>query len=117
MILVCIDETGDTGTNLTDPQQPIFVLGAILIKQDQWKSLEDQFRKILRDYFNGVIPEDFELHTIDLVSRRGFFKKATLEETFQLRDKLLTLLVSNTIPLYYRKIEKKKYARFCDDNC
>jgi len=25
-------------------------------------------------------------------------------------------LVSNTILLYYRKIEKKKYARFCDDN-
>ena len=25
-------------------------------------------------------------------------------------------MVSNTILLYYRKIEKEKYARFCDDN-
>jgi len=36
MILVYIDETGDTGTNLSDPQQPIFVLGAIPIRQNEW---------------------------------------------------------------------------------
>jgi len=28
MHLIYLDESGNSGTNLTDPQQPIFVLGA-----------------------------------------------------------------------------------------
>ncbi len=115
MILAYIDETGDTGTNLSDPQQPIFVLGAILIGQNQWKQLEEEYRTIINDYFSGSTPENFEMHTTDMVARCGSFKNASLKDTFELRDQLLNLLVTNKIPLFYRKIEKKKYSKFCED--
>lgn len=74
MILIYIDETGDTGNNLKDPQQPIFVLGAMLVNEKIWQSLEKRFEAIVKDNFSDHVPENFELHTMDLIGKKGFFK-------------------------------------------
>ncbi len=116
MILVYVDESGDTGLNLSDPQQPVFVLGAILIAQEQWKSIEKQFRKIMTASLPGYEEEEFELHTMDLVARKGPFKNLELKETIGLRDNLINLIKKNKIPVFYRKIEKKRYAEFCEQS-
>ena len=33
MHLIYLDESGQTGTNLKDPVQPIFVLGALIVPE------------------------------------------------------------------------------------
>lgn len=39
MHLIYIDESGNTGKNLADPQQPVFVLGALVIPEGSWQWL------------------------------------------------------------------------------
>ncbi|MEA1911984.1 MAG: DUF3800 domain-containing protein [Spirochaetota bacterium] len=102
MTLVYLDESGDTGTNFSDPQQPIFVLGSLLIKQQIWKELEKKYNSIIGEAFNNQIPVNFELHTMDMVSRRGFFVDSTKSFPLQLIDLVL---------YFVRKYEETKIGK------
>jgi hypothetical protein len=116
MILVYIDESGDTGHNLSDKQQPVFVLGALIVPQSKWKELEQQFHAIIVSFFGADALDTFELHTMDLVSRRGLFKPLSLEQTKLFRDKCLKLTQKLDIKIVYRSIEKKEFQKFCEKN-
>lgn len=116
MILIYIDETGDTGTNFKDPQQPVFVLGAMLVEEEGWQILEKIFESTIQKFFKNEIPENFELHTMDLIGRRGFFKGFSLEETCSLRDELFNIIERFNLPIIYRKVDKKKYDTFCQEH-
>jgi len=39
MNLVYIDESGSTGLNLKDSQQPVFLLAAMILPESKWFSL------------------------------------------------------------------------------
>jgi len=70
MILEYLDESGDTGTNFNDEQQPVFVLGALLVKEELWQELEIAFEDVVKQHFDGFIPRDFELHTMHLINKK-----------------------------------------------
>lgn len=55
MILVYLDELGDIGLNFADEQQPVFVLGALLVPQSLWKPLEQGFLACVMRAFDGVV--------------------------------------------------------------
>jgi hypothetical protein len=42
MHLVYFDESGNSGTNLRDPQQPFFVLAALTVPETEWVGLEHE---------------------------------------------------------------------------
>ena len=68
-----LDETGCTGADLNNPQQPIFVLGGISVKAQGWRETTDQFRRATEEFFDGAPPAGFELHATDLVNGQGAF--------------------------------------------
>ncbi len=114
MYLVYIDESGDTGFNLNDSQQPVFLMAALAMEESQWAEFEDKFMEIVKTHFSNEFPDDFELHAIDLVSRKGSFKDFTVEKTVDFRDDILTLseqLFSKKI--FYMSIDKKRFEAFC----
>ncbi len=113
MVLIYIDESGDTGTNFNDTQQPIFVLGAMLVQQNNWKKLENNFQKVLKEAFKQNIPPEFELHAMDLVNRKNHFRDFSLEGTLEFRNRLFQLLEKSKLPVFYRKIDKKRYSDYC----
>jgi hypothetical protein len=43
MHLIYFDESGNTGNNLNDRQQPIFVLCALAVPEDRWLQVEKGF--------------------------------------------------------------------------
>jgi hypothetical protein len=114
MILVYIDESGDTGHNLSDKQQPVFVLGGLIVPQSKWKELERQFHQIIVQFFGEDSLNTFELHTMDLVNRQGFFKPLSLEQTKSFRNNCLELVQKLRIKIVYRSIEKKEFQKFCE---
>lgn len=113
MVLIYIDESGDTGTNFNDPEQPVFVLGAMMITQEKWKELEKRFQGVFYEAFNGKVPDNFELHTTDMVSRRKLFAGFSLEYTIKIRDELFRLIETMSLPIFYRKIDKRRYWNYC----
>ena len=46
-----LDETGCTGINLADPEQPIFVLGGLSVKDEGWRATTSRFNEALDDFF------------------------------------------------------------------
>ena len=75
MHLVYIDETGNTGKNLNDPQQPIFLLCAMLIHKDNWQNLEKMLQSICDEHLGEKAKRDgFEIHATEIRNGKGVFK-------------------------------------------
>ncbi|MHC4636916.1 MAG: DUF3800 domain-containing protein [Planctomycetota bacterium] len=73
MYLVYIDESGNTGLNLKDSQQPVFILAAMILYESKWFSLEKQFLEISKKYFGATLPSPYELHAMNLKNGRKAF--------------------------------------------
>jgi len=105
-----IDESGDTGGNLNDPHQPVIVLGGISVRDEGWNQTQRVFRQRLTDFFQGNLPEDFELHADDLLSPTGdgFFCGIDSERRYQLAIDLLQLLTDRSHHVHYIAIDKRR---------
>jgi len=116
MNLVYIDESGNTGTNLRDAQQPIFLLAAMILPETKWFSLEQKFFEIAERYLGRKLSYPFEIHAADLKSGRGIFKDIPLKQCLSFRDEILQLLLDNEVAIIYRRIIKAKFEAFCNEN-
>jgi hypothetical protein len=116
MNLVYIDESGNTGLNLNDIQQPVFLLAAMIVDESKWFLLEKGYYDVAKECFGEPLPAKFEIHAQDLKSRRGMFEGLSLAQQLSFRDSMLHLLVSYGIPVIYRRIIKSKFKAFCEDN-
>lgn len=66
-----LDEAGCTGCDLKNQEQPIFVLGGISVRDGGWNKTQEALDNILKRYFNGALPQNFELHANQLLSPQG----------------------------------------------
>lgn len=105
-----IDETGCDGRTLNNPQEPIFVLGGIILRDEGWNKTHTEFIKTISDYFGGTIPQNFEFHTQDLFSPNGsgFFAGHSRDDRNSLIHSLLDLVDSRKHHYYYFAVDKSK---------
>jgi hypothetical protein len=116
MNLVYIDESGNTGTNLRDAQQPVFLLAAMILPETKWFSLEQKFFEVAERYLGRKLSYPFEIHAADLKAGREIFKDIPLKQCLSFRDEMLQLLLDNEIAIIYRRIIKAKFEAFCNEN-
>lgn len=114
MKLIYIDESGDTGHNLNDTQQQIFVLAALIVPDNDWIDVEETFQNVIGRYFPDGIPEDFELHVVDMKNRKKSFKDFDKEKSAALRDEILHIIESFNLKVFYRRVIKKQFQTFCE---
>jgi hypothetical protein len=86
MHLIYFDETGNTGNDLDQPDQPIFVLGALVVAEDAWTPLEAELLEAIETHFPGPRPADFEVKGSELHNPRGFFRQFPIAQRLALRD-------------------------------
>jgi hypothetical protein len=116
MNFVYIDESGNTGLNLKDPQQPVFVLAAMVMSQAKWFPLEREFFRIASECFSSPLPESFHIQAKDLKSGRGVFSQLTFREQLSFRDRILHFMVDSELVVIYRRIIKSKFDEFCKNH-
>jgi hypothetical protein len=112
MLLCYIDESGNTGTNLKDANQPTLVLTSLLIPPEKIKEVENNIRDMSYKYFLAESRNtDFELHGDDIYNGRGrYFKKIPLEKRIKLLNEIVNLAIYNdSIKIGYICIDKQKY--------
>jgi len=114
MQLIYFDESGNTGNNLTDKDQPIFVLGALIVADDDWQRVERDLDQAVRKHF-PKLPHDAEIHGTDLRSGRGHFAGIAVEQRVDFRDAWLNVAKSYRLRFVYRPIVKKRYAEWLQD--
>jgi hypothetical protein len=105
-----IDESGDTGRNLNDPNQPVMVLGGISVRDEGWNQTQRVVHQRLTNFFDGNLPEEFELHADDLLSLTGdgSFSGIDSERRYQLAIDLLQLLRARSHHVHYIAIDKRR---------
>lgn len=105
-----IDETGCNGRDLTQTEQPIFVSGGIILRDEGWNKTHAGFERLINNYFEGEVPEGFEFHTQDLFSTNGsgHFLGHTRERRNQLINEILDLVIDRKHQFAYCGIDKSK---------
>lgn len=107
-----LDESGDTGNNLADQEQPIFVLAGLSVADKKWNNTKEQLDGIVYRYFEGNIPINFELHSNQLLSPRGEgpFCGHEIERRLEFVKELLSLIDRLGHQVHFYAIDKQKMA-------
>lgn len=105
-----LDESGDTGRNLDDPNQPVFVLGGISVRDKGWNKSQKMLDELFLSFFDGEIPENFELHADDLLSPNGDgdFEGVDPAKRYGLAMDVLKILHERSHGVHYLAIDKAK---------
>lgn len=107
-----LDESGCSGANLTDAQQPVFVMGGISVRDVGWNATHTAMQKILSGYFNKRVPKNFELHANELLSPQGdgHFAGHPMGKRTQLAEDVLGLLAERKHDVHLIGIDKSSMA-------
>ena len=95
MHLIYFDESGNTGNNLNDAQQPIFVLCALAVPEAKWLQVEHDLHAEIEKVFPPPQPDNFEIHATDLTSGRQWFKSVPLADRIGIRDAWFSVAVKH----------------------
>ncbi len=112
MHLVYFDESGNTGNNLNDAQQPVFVLAALIVPEQVWIEVEQQLQAVVDRYFPPPQPDSFEIHAHELRNGRGIFSDISVANRVALRKKWLAIAQKYDLKLVYRAIVKRRFQRW-----
>lgn len=111
MHLIYLDESGQTGTNLRDTVQPVFVLGALLVPESCWLALEKDLQAAINKSFPAPRPEDFEIHATEISNpRHGYFRQFPIAHRLAFRDEWFRIAQHHSLKFVYRAISKKRFA-------
>lgn len=115
MHLVYVDESGNTGKNLADPQQPIFVLCALIVPEDRWLAVENDLRQAVTTHLPAGLPSDTEIHATELRNGDGAFRGVSVPARLALRDAWLEIAQQHDLKLISRTIVKNRHARWLQE--
>jgi len=105
-----IDESGDTGSNLDDPDQPVMVIGGVSVRDEGWNTTQEVLKRRLEGFFGETLNPDFELHADELLSPSGDgpFQGKDRNDRNQLCVDLLNILSERSHHVHYIAIDKQK---------
>lgn len=112
MHLIYLDESGNTGTDLKDAQQPVFVLAALIVPETCWQQLEADLEASFKNFLPAISFEGVEVHGSDLRGGRGHFRGQSLQVRIALRDEWLKIAQKHHLKLVYRAIVKKRFENW-----
>lgn len=111
MQILYADESGSTGTDYDNKEQPIFVLGGVIIDENKWHEINDKFNKEKVKIL--PILNEYEIHTNELFnsSKKSIFDKYDWKENLMVLEKLAEVIEKLDIKLTYVLIDKKQMKR------
>lgn len=111
MYLIYADESGNTGTDYDNKEQPIFVIAGVLINDDIWHKTNNYFNKKKIEIL--PILENAEIHTNELFnsSKKSIFNQFDWQTNFLTLEKLVDLILELDISVYYIAIDKKSFKK------
>lgn len=110
MHFIYLDESGNTGNNLNDATQPIFVLGALVVPEAKWQKLEMELAAAIDLSFPPPRPDDFEVHATEIIHGSGYYRAFPIAKRLYFFQSWLGIAFKNDLKFIYRAIAKKRYA-------
>ncbi len=114
MILAYLDESGNSGNNLTDSQQPVFCLAALLVPESSWVTIEAELFLEIERFFPDANPDEFEIHAAELISPRGYFRAFPIQHRLNFFTAALGVAQRHQLKVIHRAIVKHRYLRWLE---
>jgi hypothetical protein len=117
MYLIYMDEAGNSGRNLDDPDQPIHVVAAAIVRDTKWKELErhhDDFcKKAWENY--PPRPSRSEVHAGDIFHGSGVYRRWKPDHRTELLRDSLNAFNDYDLPIIFGAVDKAKLkAKYSD---
>lgn len=112
MYLVYLDESGNTGNNLQETQQPVFVLCALLVPESKWLLIEMELQASIDRFFPSPRPLDFEVHANEIINPRHYFRQFPVRHRLDFVEDWMRIAARHELKVIYRAIVKKRFARW-----
>lgn len=110
-----LDETGNTGTNLTDPTQQFHYVGALLVPESSWQLLTGDMQEIALRALGKKIATSpsFEFHGSRLFSGNSPWNVIPdREKRMEIYADCLDLLKKHKLRFTYGRCDKQKLQRY-----
>lgn len=109
MYILYADESGNTGTDYDNKEQPIFVLGGFIVEDKKWHKINTIFNT--EKIKISPLLEHFEIHANELFnsSKKSIFDKNDWKENLKIIEQLVNLILSLDISFQYIAIDKKYF--------
>jgi len=115
MHLIYLDESGNSGNNLNDAAQPIFLLCAMIVPETKWLKMESDLAASVDKHFPPPRAEAFEVHGTELRTGRGSCHGMSVAARIAFRDEWMDVAARHEVKLIYRAIDKKRYQKWQQD--
>lgn len=111
MYLFYIDESGNTGSNLTDPDHPVHWLVAVGVEETQIPHLEDSLSDLAEEVCGYLTARDprFEFHGSKIFHGGSHFSDLSPQERVDLYRSVIRLLEEFELPVWVRGIHKQRH--------
>lgn len=116
MYLLYTDESGSTGLNLDDKQQPFFVLAGVVIEDRQWHIVNDLFEKEKVKIYSNF--DKIEIHTNELFNsnKKSHFFNNYWKDNLNILERVVNLVCSLNIKVIYSLVYKPNYKKAFGNN-
>lgn len=113
MHLIYLDESGNSGGNLADVRQPVFVLCALIVPEQKWQSLETALLAAVEKFWPSPRDDQFEIHASELINpKKEIFRRMTPDQRLEFMAAWLKIAAEYDLKLVFRAIVKQRYARW-----
>src|SRR5687768_10532832 len=103
-----MDESGNTGTTV-DPEQPVHMLGCLIVAASSVRPFEDAIDQIARKHFPALAGRDaFEFHGADIWGGTGIFKKVDPTARVEALKELAAAAKAHSTAFGYTGVNKAK---------
>ena len=113
MYLVYLGESGNTGTSVSDANQPHHVHVGLLVHETQSVSINGEFNALFRRHFGhppGEPGTPKGIHPSDVFQGRGFFRSWQPAKRAELIQDCLSILIRRETPLIAAYVDKQQFA-------
>lgn len=109
MYLMYADESGNTGTDLDNKEQPVFVLGLFSVIDSNWHDINNYFNKRKVEIYKGF--NNIEIHANEIFSppHKSIFHVKNWEENLTILNNIVDLILELEIEFNFVAIDKKKF--------
>ena len=113
MHLIYLDESGNSGGNLNDSGQPIFVLCALIVAETQWQRLENALAAAVDKHWPQPRPDNFEIHAAEMINPKTKLVRGVAPAgRLAFMQDWLGCMAPHGVTLVFRAIIKQRYAHW-----
>jgi len=117
MHLFYLDYSGDTGLRLEDPHQPLMVLAALAVPEENWHYVQGALFRTIgmafyeREQESSEPSGTWEVHATDLFTGAGEFRCWPRTERESLAREMVGILREHRLGLFWGCLDKPRWGR------